>query len=56
MEAPEGYTHKYSFTVISSYPRVAHEFSSTTQLNQVKSLWPTATLIVEADDDDIDNE
>ncbi|KAI9259668.1 hypothetical protein BDA99DRAFT_513889 [Phascolomyces articulosus] len=49
---PTDYKHKYSFTIISPYPRTVYEPSTTKTLEEDKSLWPSATLIVDADDFD----
>ena len=57
-EKPTDYKHKFNFTIISPYPRTVYEPSTTKTLEEEKSLWPSATLIVDAgdDDDDEDNE
>ena len=55
-EKPIDYKHKFSFTIISPYPRTVYEPSTTKTLEEEKSLWPSATLIVDADDLDEDDE
>lgn len=55
-EAPEGYTHKYGFTIISPYPRTVYSADGSRTLADEKSLWPSATLIVDIEDDDDDEE
>ncbi|CEP19525.1 hypothetical protein [Parasitella parasitica] len=54
VEAPTSYTHVYKFTIHTPYPRM--EFPPSLQkLVDIKSLWPSATLVVE-DDADQENE
>ncbi|KAI7876546.1 hypothetical protein K492DRAFT_135209, partial [Lichtheimia hyalospora FSU 10163] len=56
-ELPTNYTHKYSFTIISPYPRTVYEPSTTKLVSEEKGLWPSATLIVDTDIiDDEDDE
>ncbi|KAI8143367.1 thioredoxin-like protein [Fennellomyces sp. T-0311] len=55
-EAPTEYEHKYKFTIISPYPRTVYEPSTGKTLAEEKSLWPSATLIVDADDVEDDDE
>lgn len=55
-ELPTNYTHKYSFTIISPYPKTVYEPSSSKLVSEEKGLWPSATLIVDADVIDEDDE
>ncbi|CDH57473.1 ubx domain protein [Lichtheimia corymbifera JMRC:FSU:9682] len=56
-ELPSNYTHKYNFTIISPYPRTVYEPSASKMVSEEKGLWPSATLIVDADViDDEDDE
>ena len=55
-ELPENYEHKYNFTIISPYPRTVYAPSKETTLVEEKSLWPSATLIVDAEDIEEDDE
>ncbi|KAL9555494.1 hypothetical protein MBANPS3_002341 [Mucor bainieri] len=49
--APSDYTHAYKFTMHTPYPRM--EFAPSQQkLIDIKSLWPSATLVVEDNDED----
>lgn len=49
--APSDYTHAYKFTMHTPYPRM--EFPPSQQkLIDIKSLWPSATLVVEDDEED----
>lgn len=51
VEVPIDYTHAYKFTMHTPYPRM--EFPPSQQkLIDIKSLWPSATLVVEDDDED----
>lgn len=50
--APENYRHKYGFTIISPYPRTVYEASDGRTVKEEKSLWPSATLIVDVEDDE----
>jgi FAS-associated factor 2 len=58
MTAPEGYIHKYKFTLHSPFPRTEYGPDETVKLEDVKGLWPSATLIVDVleEDDDEDEE
>lgn len=49
---PEDYTHKYLFKIHSPYPRMEYESDKDKKLANVPSLWPSATLVVDAVDDD----
>ncbi|KAI9489078.1 hypothetical protein BDB00DRAFT_845121 [Zychaea mexicana] len=56
VEEPSDYKHKYGFTIISPYPRTVYDPSTTKTLEEEKSLWPSATLIVDIDDIEDDDE
>jgi FAS-associated factor 2 len=49
---PEDYTHKYLFKIHSPYPRMEYESDKDKKLADIPSLWPSATLVVDAVDDD----
>ncbi|KAI9316235.1 hypothetical protein BX666DRAFT_1859486, partial [Dichotomocladium elegans] len=51
-EAPVEYSHKYQFTIISPFPRMIYDPSSSRTIAEEKSLWPSATLIVDVDDEE----
>lgn len=51
-ESPEGYTHKYNFTIISPYPRTVYQADKEKAISEEKGLWPSATLIVDAEDEE----
>ncbi|CAO3634861.1 unnamed protein product [Mucor hiemalis] len=51
-EAPTDYVHQYRFTIHSPYPRMEYEPNNESQLCDVKSLWPSAALVVEAVDEE----
>lgn len=55
-EPPADYTHKYKFTIHSPYPRMEYEPDNKTKLSDIKSLWPSATLVVDSVDDDEEEE
>ncbi|GAA5810379.1 hypothetical protein MFLAVUS_003800 [Mucor flavus] len=57
-EPPANYTHDYKFTIHSPYPRTVYEPDSETKIMDKKGLWPSATLIVdfEMEDDEEDND
>ncbi|KAI9470763.1 MAG: hypothetical protein EXX96DRAFT_491244 [Benjaminiella poitrasii] len=55
-EPPSDYTHQYKFTVHSPYPRMEYPPDDSKTLSEIKSLWPRATLVVDAVDDDDDEE
>ncbi|KAI8388915.1 uncharacterized protein BYT42DRAFT_544127 [Radiomyces spectabilis] len=48
---PEEYHHTYSFTIHSPFPRTVYHADHERKLSDEKSLWPTATLIVDNNDD-----
>lgn len=51
VKAPKDYTHEFKFTMHTPYPRM--EFPPSQQkLIDIKSLWPSATLVVEDNDND----
>ncbi|KAI8997387.1 UBX domain-containing protein [Pilobolus umbonatus] len=58
VEPPLDYEHKFNFTIHSPYPRMEYEPSSSTKLCEISSLWPSATLVVDAvvDEDDEDDD
>lgn len=56
VERPEDYVHNYKFTIHSPYPRMEYEPDQTKKLHEIKSLWPSATLVVDAVDDDDEEE
>ncbi|KAI8371864.1 thioredoxin-like protein [Blakeslea trispora] len=50
VEAPTDYQHQYQFTLHTTFPRT--EFPpDTTPLMDIPSLWPSATLVVEENED-----
>lgn len=51
-EAPADYVHQYKFTIHSPYPRMEYEPHNQSKLCDVKSLWPSAALVVDAVDDE----
>ncbi|EIE81566.1 hypothetical protein RO3G_06271 [Rhizopus delemar RA 99-880] len=51
-EVPEDYVHKYKFTVHSAYPRTVYQADPEKKIIDEKSLWPSATLIVDPEDED----
>ncbi|KAG1472325.1 hypothetical protein G6F56_001605 [Rhizopus delemar] len=53
---PEGYVHKYKFTLHSAYPRTVYQADSEKQIIDEKSLWPSATLIVDMDEEEEEEE
>jgi FAS-associated factor 2 len=55
-EAPLEYTHQYKFTIHSPYPRMEYEPDQTKKIYDIKSLWPSATLVVDTVDEDEDEE
>lgn len=48
---PEGYVHKYSFELASTLPRKVLVADST-RIGDDKTVWPSASLIVEIDDEE----
>lgn len=50
--APEDYVHQYKFTIHSPYPRKEYEADEHQTLSNIPSLWPSATLVVDAVDDE----
>ncbi|GAA5812023.1 hypothetical protein MFLAVUS_005472 [Mucor flavus] len=52
VELPTDYVHKYKFTIHSPYPRMEYEPNQDIKLCDIKSLWPSATLVVDAVDDE----
>ncbi|KAI7899724.1 uncharacterized protein BX663DRAFT_520214 [Cokeromyces recurvatus] len=55
-EPPSDYTHEYKFTIHSPYPRMEYLPDDTKTLFEIKNLWPSATLVVDAVDDDEEEE
>jgi hypothetical protein len=55
-EAPLEYTHKYKFTIHSPYPRMEYAPDETKKICDIKSLWPSATLVVDTVDDEDEEE
>lgn len=53
-EAPADYEHTYKFTIHSPFPRMEYGPDPHQKLMDIKSLWPSATLVVDAVDDDED--
>jgi FAS-associated factor 2 len=51
-EPPADYKHEYKFTIHSPYPRKEYEPDTSTKLIDIKSLWPSATLVVDTVDDE----
>lgn len=56
VEAPEDYEHMYKFTIHSPFPRMEYAPDTTKKIVDIKSLWPSATLVVDAVDDEDDEE
>ncbi|KAI8340533.1 hypothetical protein BC941DRAFT_459905 [Chlamydoabsidia padenii] len=53
---PTDYEHKYRFTIHSPFPRTVYDAQEKDRhLLDVSSLWPSATLIVDASDDQDDD-
>ncbi|KAI9361780.1 thioredoxin-like protein [Pilaira anomala] len=62
---PVNYQHEYKFSIHSSYPRTVYEPNTEIKIKDQKGLWPSATLIVDSneeaeeeedDDEDEDDE
>ncbi|KAI8098458.1 uncharacterized protein BX664DRAFT_254298, partial [Halteromyces radiatus] len=53
---PTEYQHKYRFTIHSPFPRTVYDMEKDRTLLNVPSLWPSATLIVDAYEEDDDEE
>lgn len=53
---PANYTHEYKFTIHSPYPRTVYEPDSETKIMDKKGLWPSATLIVDFEMEDDEEE
>ncbi|KAI8979049.1 UBX domain-containing protein [Mycotypha africana] len=51
---PDNYKHQYKFKIVSPYPRMEYEPDDTKEIHTVSSLWPSATLVVDAADEDED--
>ncbi|KAG0169788.1 hypothetical protein DFQ28_002643 [Apophysomyces sp. BC1034] len=51
---PADYHHKYQFTIISPYPRTVYQADSHRLIRDERSLWPSATLIVDSEVDEDD--
>lgn len=49
---PSGYVHKYSFELASTLPRRVLAPDATVKIGDDKSVWPSASLVVEVSDDD----
>jgi FAS-associated factor 2 len=56
VEAPQDYNHQFKFTIHSAVPREEYGLDNTNNLCDIKSLWPSATLVVDAVDDDEEEE
>lgn len=56
VEEPEDYKHMYKFTIHSPFPRMEYEPDNTKKIIDIKSLWPSATLVVDAVDEEEDEE
>ncbi|KAI8878707.1 UBX-domain-containing protein, partial [Backusella circina FSU 941] len=51
---PQDYNHEFKFTIHSPFPRTEYGLDNTDKLCDIKSLWPSATLVVDAVDDEED--
>ncbi|KAL0072882.1 hypothetical protein J3Q64DRAFT_1823780 [Phycomyces blakesleeanus] len=51
---PTDYVHKYKFTIISPYPRKVYDVKSDQTLMDDKSLYPSANLIVDTEEEEED--
>ncbi|KAI7866761.1 hypothetical protein BDF14DRAFT_1809634 [Spinellus fusiger] len=49
---PTNYVHKYNFTITSPYPRKVYDAKSDQMLLDDKSLYPSANLIVDAEEEE----
>lgn len=56
VEAPKGYVHKYGFRLHSPFPRTEYGPDENIKIEDVKGLWPSATLIVDLVEEDEDEE
>ncbi|ORZ14517.1 hypothetical protein BCR42DRAFT_329118 [Absidia repens] len=53
LSPPSDYQHKYQFTIHSPFPRTVYQAQDSDRcLLDVPSLWPSATLIVDVNDED----
>jgi FAS-associated factor 2 len=51
-QPPENYTHEFKFSIHSPFPRTVYQPDSETKLADVKGLWPSATLIVDTEEEE----
>ncbi|KAI9276524.1 UBX domain-containing protein [Sporodiniella umbellata] len=51
-EISDSYVHKFKFTLHSAYPRTEYQADPDKKIADELSLWPSATLIVDAEDED----
>lgn len=49
---PENYTHHFNFTIHSSFPKTIYPADPNKKIEDVKGLWPSATLIVDTKDEE----
>lgn len=49
---PEDYTHQYKFTMHSPFPKTVYLPNSSKKIIDEKGLWPSATLIVDTNEED----
>ncbi|KAI8350906.1 thioredoxin-like protein [Choanephora cucurbitarum] len=52
VEAPLDYHHQYQFTLHTTFPRMEFPPEESTPLVDIKNIWPSATLVVDQNDDD----
>ncbi|KAI7893935.1 thioredoxin-like protein [Mucor mucedo] len=55
-EPPENYTHRFGFTIHSSFPKTVYPPDPNTKIEDQKGLWPSATLIVDITDEEDEEE
>lgn len=53
---PENYTHQYKFTMHSPFPKTVIHPDSSKKIADEKGLWPSATLIVDVNEEDNEEE
>ncbi|KAI8888945.1 hypothetical protein K501DRAFT_291374 [Backusella circina FSU 941] len=53
---PDHYQHTYSFNIHSCFPKVEYEPTDLNKLCNIKNLWPSATLIVDAAENESDSD
>ncbi|KAI8972697.1 thioredoxin-like protein [Pilobolus umbonatus] len=51
-EPPRDYVHNYKFTIHSTFPRREYLPDASVKIKDEKELWPSATLIVDVQEDD----